>query len=129
MCTKWFFLVFNASHLCFLGDMIYQYNVSYSPEVDNKKVRCAMINGQGEVLGKPRAFDGMVLYMPKKLPETVTKLVTKRKSDDSPVEITITLTNEIPCDSPSCLHIYNVIFRRYVRIVKYCILGKLPNYS
>ena len=92
--------------------MLYQYNVSYSPEVDNKKVRVAMINGQGELLGKPRAFDGMVLFMPRKLPEPVTKVVTKRRSDDSPVEITITLTNEIPPESPQCLQVYNIIFRR-----------------
>ena len=92
--------------------MIYQYNVSFSPEVDNKKVRLAMINGQGELLGKPRAFDGMVLFMPRKLPETVTKVTTQRRSDDSPVEITITLTNEVPSNSPSCLQLYNIIFRR-----------------
>lgn len=94
------------------GGMIYQYNVSYNPEVDNKKVRVAMINGQNELLGKPRAFDGMVLFMPRKLPETVTKVVTHRKSDDLAVEITITLTNEIPATSPSCMQLYNIIFRR-----------------
>ena len=94
------------------GGMIYQYNVSYNPEVDNKKVRVAMINGQNELLGKPRAFDGMVLFMPRKLAETVTKVVTHRKSDDQAVEITITLTNEIPASSPSCMQLYNIIFRR-----------------
>ena len=92
--------------------MVYQYNVSYSPEIDNKKVRVAMINGQSELLGSPRAFDGMVLFMPRRLPETVTKVTTHRKSDDSAVEITITLTNELPPDSPSCLQLYNIIFRR-----------------
>lgn len=94
------------------GGMIYQYNVSYNPEVDNKKVRVAMINGQNELLGKPRAFDGMVLFMPRKLAETVTKVVTHRKSDDLAVEITISLTNEIPASSPSCMQLYNIIFRR-----------------
>ncbi|XP_028415241.1 piwi-like protein 1 [Dendronephthya gigantea] len=104
----------NSSNL---DGMVYQYNVSYSPEVDNKKVRVAMINGQGELLGKPRAFDGMVLFMPRKLPETVTKVVTHRKSDDAPVEITITLTNEIPHNSPSCLQLYNIIFRRILSMM------------
>ena len=94
------------------GGIIYQYNVSYNPEVENKKVRIAMINGQGELLGRPRAFDGMVLFMPKKLPETVTKVVTHRKSDNKPIEITITLTNELPSSSPSCMQLYNIIFRR-----------------
>ena len=73
-----------------------------------------MINGQGDLLGRPRAFDGMILFMPKKLPETVTKVITHRKSDNSPVEITITLTNEIPENSPLGLQVYNVIFRRLV---------------
>jgi aubergine-like protein len=99
-------------NIYFLGGMIYQYNVSYSPEVDNKKVRVAMINGQKDLLGSPRAFDGMVLFMPKKLPDPVTKVVTHRKSDDSAVEITITLTNEVPSNSPSCLQLYNIIFKR-----------------
>ena len=92
--------------------MIYQYNVSYSPEIDNKKVRVAMINGQGELLGKPRAFDGMVLFMPRKLPEPVTKVVTQRRSDDTPVEITITFTNNIPPENPQYLQVCNIIFRR-----------------
>ena len=86
--------------------------MSYSPEVDNKRVRMAMINGQRELLGEARAFDGMVLFMPKKLPDPVTKVVTHRKSDDSAVEITITLTNEMPPDSPQCLHFYNIMFKR-----------------
>ncbi|XP_032223626.2 piwi-like protein 1 [Nematostella vectensis] len=99
---------------------IYQYNVSFSPEVDFKKARFALIGEQRELLGNIRAFDGMVLFLPKKLPDQVTKIMavrTRRETPDEPVEITITLTNELPADSPTCLHLFNIILKRILKYI------------
>lgn len=96
--------------------MIYQYNVAFSPEVDFKKVRIGLIAEQQQLLGNVRAFDGMTLFLPKKLPDPITKIVGLRKRRDNPegepVEITITLTNELPEFNPTSLHIYNIVLRK-----------------
>lgn len=50
---------------------LYQYHVDYSPEIDSKKMRIAMLHDHDELLGRTRAFDGMTLYMPRKLQNQV----------------------------------------------------------
>lgn len=37
-----------------------------------------------------------------------------RTRNGEDVKITITLTNELPPTSPTCLQFYNIIFRRFV---------------
>lgn len=95
---------------------VFQYNVSYDPEQESKRVRVALLKSQSQLIGQVHAFDGMMLYLPKRLPETITKVVVNKLNGD-PVEMTIMLTNEIPKDSPSMLQLYNIIFRRFVVIV------------
>lgn len=107
---------------CFLlearpNSMLYQYNVSFSPEVDSKKVKCGLVAGLESTLGRVRAFDGMAMFLPIKLPDPVTTLnATRRRRDNpdgEPVQVRITLTNELPHDSPSVLHLFNIILKRY----------------
>jgi len=52
---------------------LYQYHVGFDPELDSKRLRCALLHDHDELLGKTRAFDGMVLYLPKKLPLQVSQ--------------------------------------------------------
>lgn len=89
---------------------LYQYNVSFSPAIESKKLRFALLYSY-EGIGKTKAFDGMILYLPHKLPDQVTKFTTKTQREEM-IEITITLTNELSVDSPICLQLFNVIFRR-----------------
>ena len=90
---------------------LYQYNVTYSPPIENKRLRVALLYSF-DGIGKTKAFDGMILYLPHKLPEQVTKFTTVTQRDQETVEITITLTNELSADSPICLQLFNIIFRR-----------------
>ncbi len=91
---------------------LYQYNVSYSPPIENKRLRMALLYSY-EGIGKTKAFDGMVLYLPHKLPDQVTKYTTKTQREQNVIEVSITLTNELNANSPVCLQLFNVIFRRY----------------
>lgn len=90
---------------------LYQYNVSYSPPVENKRLRLKLVYEQETLIGKTRAFDGMILYLPKRLPDDVTEYTSKLK-DESLVKVTITLTNELNANSPICIQLFNIIFRR-----------------
>ena len=92
---------------------LYQYNVSYNPPIDNRRLRLALLYEEEKSIGKTRAFDGMILYLPHRLEQDVT-IFTKKLRDESVVIVTITLTNELSANSPVCLQLFNVIFRRCV---------------
>ena len=89
---------------------LYQYNVTFSPELESKKLRVALLYSYTGI-GQTKAFDGGTLYLPIKLPDLVTTFTVKTKRDET-VEISITLTNELGSNSPICLQLYNVILRR-----------------
>ena len=92
---------------------VYQYNVSFNPEIESKRLRVALLKSRSDLIGQVHAFDGMMLFLPLRLQEPVTKVNLETRSGNA-VEMTITLTNEIPKDSPSMLQLYNIIFRRFV---------------
>lgn len=92
---------------------VYQYNVSFNPEQESKRVRVGLLRSQSQVIGSVHAFDGMMLFLPIRLPEKVTELnLTKLNGD--PVKMTITHTSDIPKDSPGLMQLFNIIFRRCV---------------
>lgn len=51
----------------------------------------------------------------------VTEVFSRTRNGEN-VKITITLTNELPPTSPTCLQFYNIIFRRFA--VKLCLYKK-----
>ncbi|XP_020631825.1 piwi-like protein 1 isoform X2 [Orbicella faveolata] len=93
---------------------VYQYDVSFNPEIESKRLRVALLKSQSAVIGQVHAFDGRMLFLPLRLADQVTKLNLETRSGNA-VEMTITLTNEIPKDSPSMLQLYNIIFRRILK--------------
>lgn len=96
------------------GHAIYQYNVSYNPPVDSKSLRIHLLRQHEDtIIGKIRAFDGMVLYLPHRLRKDPEEVISKTKEGDV-VHLTIKLTNELSANSPVCLQLFNVLFRRYM---------------
>ena len=93
---------------------IFQYNVSYSPPIESRGLRCGLLRDHESLIGKVRAFDGMILYLPHRLPDDVTEVVSTIQRDQSQVKLKITLTNEVAANSPVSLQLFNVIFRKYV---------------
>ena len=91
---------------------IYQYHVDFNPPVDSKALRKKLLRDHEELVGKVRAFDGMVLFLPRRLPNPETELVSKLKEGDE-IHIKIKLTNELQPDNPTCLQLINILFRRW----------------
>lgn len=50
---------------------LYQYHVAYSPEMEARRLRSALLFQHEETIGKTHAFDGSVLFLPKKLDNKV----------------------------------------------------------
>lgn len=94
------------------GGVMYQYNVGYNPPIESKGLRIALLrNHEESLIGRVRAFDGMILYLPKRLPKDTTEVVSQTK-DGRNITLTIKLTNELSANSPVCLQLLNIIFRR-----------------
>ncbi|ESO84639.1 hypothetical protein LOTGIDRAFT_131825 [Lottia gigantea] len=99
---------------------LYQYQVDFNPSIDSRKLKAALLFTHDEMLGKVKAFDGGILYLPKKLQEKVCK----RNFDDTKIQITITLTNELPQTSPQFLQVVNIIFRRLLAAIEMKEIGR-----
>jgi len=102
----------------------FQYMVAYDPPIESKNLKFMLLKDHAETLGTVRAFDGMILFLPKRLEKEETVLTSIRRRDNEPVRITIRLTNEIPFDSPTTLQVLNIIFRRILGILQMEQIGR-----
>ncbi|NWR83779.1 PIWL1 protein, partial [Furnarius figulus] len=102
---------------------LYQYHVCYSPEMESRRLRSALLFQHEEHIGKTHAFDGSILFLPKTLGNKVTELFSRTRNGED-VKITVTLTNELPPTSPTCLQFYNIIFRRLLKMLNLQQIGR-----
>ncbi|XP_075424811.1 piwi-like protein 1 isoform X1 [Ascaphus truei] len=102
--------------------VLYQYHVDYNPQMEARRLRFALLFQHEELIGKARAFDGSLLFLPRRL-EKVTEVFSQTRNGEN-VKITITLTNELPPTSPSCFHFYNIIFKRILKILNFQQIGR-----
>ncbi|KFP31525.1 Piwi-like 1 [Colius striatus] len=103
--------------------VLYQYRVDYSPNMEGRNLRSALLFQHHELLGKTHAFDGSILLMPRQLENKVTKVFANTRNGEK-VQITINLTNELPPSSPTCLQFYNIIFRRILKMLNFQQIGR-----
>ncbi|XP_068122739.1 UV radiation resistance-associated gene protein isoform X3 [Hyperolius riggenbachi] len=101
---------------------LYQYHVDYNPPMESKRLRTALLYQHEAVIGKARAFDGGVLFLPRKLSK-VTEVLSQTRNGEK-VKVTITLTNELPPSSPTCFQFYNIIFRRILTLMNMQQIGR-----
>ncbi|XP_061907071.1 piwi-like protein 1 [Entelurus aequoreus] len=95
---------------------LYQYCVDFKPPMESRRLRSFLLFQHEQVLGPARCFDGAMLFLPLRLHNKETVLHSKTRNDEE-VQITVTLTNELPPTSPVCLQFYNIIFKRILRIL------------
>ncbi|XP_046554739.1 LOW QUALITY PROTEIN: piwi-like protein Ago3 [Haliotis rubra] len=115
---------FSANHIrvkC-KNSGVFQYDVKFDPVIDSKGMRIGMLNEHKAVIGQTKAFDGRLLFLPIRLPQTETVLHSQRKTDGINVTITIRLTTVV--DPTQCAHLYNIVFRRIMSILDMCQVGR-----
>lgn len=93
-------------------------------------MRYAMLNEHRDLIGPTRAFDGSILYLPKKVTDTVSYFLSfeeyfnfvlyqtifrtsKRVTDGTDVQLSITLTNIL--SYKDCTQLFNIIIRRVLK--------------
>ncbi|XP_054852565.1 piwi-like protein 1 isoform X1 [Eublepharis macularius] len=102
---------------------LYQYHIDYNPQMEARRLRSALLFQHENLIGRTHAFDGAILFLPKKLENKVTEVFSQTRQGEN-VKITITLTNELPSTSPTCLQFYNIIFRRLLKIMNLQQIGR-----
>jgi aubergine-like protein len=101
---------------------IYQYAVAFDPPLDSRTMRYSMIASHSGLLGETFAFDGMQLFLLTKLENKVTYVKSTRSQDNQDFEISIQLTNEL--EPRQCYQLYNIIFRKILRLMKLKQIGR-----
>ncbi|XP_069825609.1 piwi-like protein 1 [Dendropsophus ebraccatus] len=101
---------------------LYQYHIDYNPPMESRRLRTALLYQHEETIGKARAFDGTILFLPKRL-NKVTEVFSQTRNGEN-VKVTITLTNELPPTSPTCFQFYNIIFRRVLKMMNMKQIGR-----
>ncbi|XP_048200046.1 piwi-like protein 4 isoform X2 [Perognathus longimembris pacificus] len=117
-------LVTNLFNLDFPRDwQLYQYHVTYSPDIESRRLRIALLYNHSELANKAKAFDGVILFLSQKLEKKVTELSSKTLRDET-VKMTITLTCELAASSPVCIQFFNIIFKKILKKLSMYQIGR-----
>ncbi|KAI0210741.1 Piwi-like protein 2 [Lamellibrachia satsuma] len=100
---------------------VFQYAVSFTPQVDSRNMTFKLLYEHLDVIGETKAFDGAILFLSKKLPNE-TVLHSKRPTDGEDITIRVKLVKVLP--HASCAQLYNVVFRRIMGMLKMCQVGR-----
>lgn len=100
------------------GKGIYEYHVSFRPQVDSKNMKFKLMNDQKvrDVIGMVKTFDGAKLYLPLKLESSPVNINVHMPTDQSVVTVSIKLIKQ--SKAADCIHLYNLLFRKVMRILK-----------
>uniref|UniRef100_A0A8C3QDT2 Piwi-like protein 2 n=1 Tax=Geospiza parvula TaxID=87175 RepID=A0A8C3QDT2_GEOPR len=104
------------------NEAVYQYHVTFSPEVECKTARFAMLKEQHTVIGDVMAFDGSILFLPIQIPKVSLK--AQRSSNREEIFINIQMTKILEPSSDLCIPFYNVVFRRVMKILNLSLAGR-----
>uniref|UniRef100_A0A8C5RCH7 Piwi-like protein 2 n=1 Tax=Laticauda laticaudata TaxID=8630 RepID=A0A8C5RCH7_LATLA len=116
-------LALNLIQIHCKNEAVYQYHVTFSPNIEYKSMRLRMLKEHQSVIGDISAFDGFLLYLPIKLPQNIN-LKCERKTDGTEVNLKIQMTKILEPSSELCIPFYNVIFRKVMRILDMKLVGR-----
>ncbi|XP_014672865.1 PREDICTED: piwi-like protein 1 isoform X2 [Priapulus caudatus] len=111
--------------------VLYQYHVDFNPDIENKQTRLGMVYRHSRpngALGDPILFDGMCLYMTRKM-ETFD-LFSQRDSDGANIRITIKPVAELRRSTGvlevdgQLMTVFNNLFKKVLGILKLTKVGQ-----
>ncbi|KAH9525714.1 Piwi-like protein 1 [Bulinus truncatus] len=106
-------LLANAFDVSLATDLkIFQYHVSFKPEVENIRVKFGLIASLSEVVGQVKCFDGGILYLQRLLPKDPMECVAQRSYDGAHITVQFKLVCEVQANTPQFLQIVNLMFKR-----------------
>nr|XP_020027809.1 piwi-like protein 4 [Castor canadensis] len=117
-------LVTNLFNLDFPQNwQLYQYHVTYIPDLASRRLRMSLLYSHSELSNKPKAFDGVILFLSQKLEKKVTELSSETHRGET-VKMTVTLTSELNASSPVCIQFFNIIFKKILKQLSMYQIGR-----
>lgn len=101
---------------------VFEYEVRFSPAIHSTQLRYKLLNQHRDTIGFTKTFDGSVLYLPFQLPEIHTVLTSNNDNDGS--KVTVTIIYKKKKLMKDCVHLYNVLFERIMKILKFVRFGR-----
>ncbi|KAL9874563.1 argonaute 3 isoform 1-T1 [Glossina fuscipes fuscipes] len=95
---------------------VFVYEVRFSPNIDSTSLRRQYLNEHSTKFGGTKTFDGVTLYLPILLKDSLTTYLSKA-SDGSSIEIRILFKRRETLKD--CIHLYNVLFDRIMKTLNY----------
>ncbi|XP_066509363.1 piwi-like protein 2 isoform X2 [Hoplias malabaricus] len=105
------------------NEAVYQYHVTFTPNVESMSMRFGMMKDHRSVTGEVVAFDGSILYLPKQL-DQVIHLKSERRTDNQKIDVKVQMTKILPPHSDLCIPFYNVVLRRVMKILGLKLVGR-----
>lgn len=100
---------------------VFEYEVRFRPDVHAKNLRQKLLNQHRAIIGNANTFDGVVLYLPTKLPN-VTEVISVSPTDNANYEVKIIFKRKMKMRD--CKHLYNVLFDRIMKKLEYVRFGR-----
>ncbi|KAH8335023.1 hypothetical protein KR067_006945 [Drosophila pandora] len=94
---------------------VFQYEVRFFPNIDSLHLRMKYLNEHKDKLGGTKIFDGHTLYLPILLQNEMTVFFSKTKDFDVEIRILFKKKEHVK----DCVHLYNILFDRIMKTLKY----------
>lgn len=101
---------------------VFEYEVRFDPAIHAAPVRFKLLNQHRDIIGATKTFDGVTLFLPKKLPNAVTTLKSENPNDGSAITVSIHYRRKKKMSD--CLQLYGILFDRIMRTLKFIRFGK-----
>lgn len=103
---------------------LHHYHVTFAPEVEGKKVRKGLLEQHSKkYFGDIYLFDGMMLFLPKQLPDTL-ELVSRSDLTNSVHKITITWRCKVMRTSPIIIQLLNILYKQMLMSLSLVQIGR-----
>lgn len=101
---------------------LFEYEVRFNPLVDSKSIRARYIAQHKEVLGNTKTFDGVKLFLPRKLPDEEIILHSQNPVDGH--DVTIKILYKRKQRMSENIQFYNILFQRIMKVLKMIEMGR-----
>jgi len=101
------------------GKGVFEYEVRFNPNVDNRDQRFRLVNQQREVIGGVKVFDGTKLFLPQMLDEKSKTLESVHTETGDKVSVTFNFLREARLGDRDVIQLYNILFGRIMKTLKF----------
>jgi len=101
------------------GKGVFEYEVRFSPNVDNRDQRFRLVNQQRDVIGGVKVFDGTKLFLPKTLDEKSKTVQSVHTETGEKVDVTFNYLRQGRIGDRDVIQLYNILFGRIMKTLKF----------